>query len=62
MPNRPTQGGGEGMTKADLELENTELRATLLRIKDMAEEAVDYEDDDEEHPKDCTCQDCDEED
>jgi len=50
------------MTKADLELENTELRATLLRIKDMAEEAVDYEDDDEEHPKDCTCQDCDEED
>ena len=49
------------MTKADLELENTELRTTLLRIKDMAEGAVD-EDDDEEHPEDCTCEDCDEED
>ena len=46
------------MTKDELELENADLRAALLCVKDIAEEAVDYEEDDEEHPEDCDCGDC----
>jgi len=36
------------MTKADLERENEDLRAALLCVKDIAEDAVDYEDEDDQ--------------
>ena len=49
------------MTKDELELENADLRAALLRAKDIAEEAVDSEEDDEGHPEDCDCGECEDE-
>jgi len=46
------------MTKNELELENAELRATILDIKNIAGEVVG--EDDEVHPADCDCGECEE--
>ena len=53
------------MTKDELELENADLRAALLRIKDIAESAMRGEAEewgDDEHDEDCACADCEDKD
>jgi len=47
------------MTKAELEQENEDLRAAFIRVQNIAADAVG--EDDEVHPADCDCGECEEE-